>query len=91
HRLPRKIVFSFAALLAFYTGTELVGTELHAVRAGEVYTVKDDRSNLEFFLKNSRLSSAEYVKAVASNTAMWGINLSEVDGFCDMAAAYLDT
>ncbi|MEG2259187.1 MAG: tagaturonate reductase [Oscillospiraceae bacterium] len=91
HRLPRKIVFSFAALLAFYSGTELVGTELHAVRAGEVYTVKDDRSNLEFFLKNSRLSSAEYVKAVASNTAMWGINLSEVDGFCDMAAAYLDT
>ena len=52
--LPKLITFSFAALLAFYSSSELVDGALVAKRAnGDTYSVRDDESVLKFFAEHS--------------------------------------
>ena len=47
--LPRYLVFSLAALINFYRGTEIQDNQLLAERNGESYSVRDDIKVLEFF------------------------------------------
>ncbi len=90
--LPRLITFSFAALLAFYTGCELKEDGYYAKRAdGTEYVIHDNRDVLEFFAENSGKSAEEYVQAVASNTGFWGADLTAYPGFCETVAAWLQT
>jgi len=89
--LPKLITFSFAALLAFYTSSDLREDGLHARRAdGTEYIVLDDRPALEFFAANSGRSAAEYVEAAASNAAFWGEDLTKYDGFTAAVTASLE-
>jgi tagaturonate reductase len=47
--LPKRLIFSLAALIAFYRGTEIRNHKLVGHRAGAEYFVQDDLETLEFF------------------------------------------
>jgi tagaturonate reductase len=92
HRsLPKRLTFSFAALLAFYTAEDLREDGLHAVRAdGTPYVVRDDRAVLEFFASHSMLPVPEFVDAAASRADFWGEDLHRYDGFAQAVADHLN-
>ncbi len=80
--LPRLITFSFAALLAFYSSSDLRDDGLYAKRAnGDEYVIHDDKEVLEFFALN--YSKKDFVYKVASNTAFWGDDLTEYKDFVE--------
>lgn len=90
-KLPTKLVFSFAALIAFYTGSEIVDGALLGDRNGKPYQIIDDLQVLEFFAANStKLSTRELIQAVASNERFFGEDLTKYEGFVDKVAGYLD-
>ena len=90
-KLPCLITFSFAALLAFYSSSDLRDDGLYAKRKdGSEYVIHDDRSALEFIAKNANKPSAEFVSEVASNASFWGEDLSKYDGFTAKVTAWYD-
>ncbi|GGZ92725.1 tagaturonate reductase [Algibacter mikhailovii] len=69
--LPNRLLFSLAALMAFYKGD----------RNGEEIPLKDDQSALDFFANQwSSNDIAAIVKATLSNTIFWGVDLTSFDG-----------
>lgn len=89
-KLPTHLTFSLAALLAFYTGTEIRDKALIGHRDGAEYQILDDAAVLEFFAQNSTKPNAEYVHAVLANTDFWGQDLSALNGVEEAVASYLD-
>lgn len=88
--LPTLLTFSFAALLAFYSASDLKEDGLHAKRGdGTEYVIRDNSDVLKFFAENSVKSDAEFTKAVASNIAFWGEDLTEYNGFVDTVSDWL--
>ena len=62
-KLPVHLAFSLAALMAFYTGTEIRGKALIGSRNGQEYEILDDMDVLEFFRDNCRKDSREIGRA----------------------------
>ena len=87
-KLPARITFSYAALLAFYTG-KLAEGKMIGTRASGEYDIMDDADVLEFFAEASALPVAEYVKKAAANEQFWGRDLNTIEGFTDAVTAYL--
>lgn len=87
--LPEHLAFSLAALMAFYTGTEIRDKALIGHRDGQEYNIMDDAAVLEFFAANSSKEPAEFVHAVLSNTDFWGQDLSKLSGVEDAITSYL--
>ncbi len=79
-KLPAHLTFSIAALMAFYTGTEIRDKALIGHRGSEEYQILDDMAVLEFFAANSSKEPAEFAKAVLSNVDFWGQDLTAIDG-----------
>lgn len=75
-KLPPHLTFSLAALIAFYSGTEIRDGALVGHRNGEEYMIRDDKAVIEFFAENSALPSAELAEKVLSNTEFWGEDLT---------------
>lgn len=67
--VPRLITFSFAALLALYRA--------------DAYAVRDDAAVLHFFTAHGDDDDATFVTASAAQTAFWGEDLTQYDGFCE--------
>ena len=89
--LPKLLTFSFAALLAFYTSDEYVDGTLKATRSnGDVYSVRDDRSVLEFFAENSKKPAEEFVRLACMRIDFWGEDLTKYDTFESEVTRYLD-
>ena len=89
-KTPKLLTFSFAALVAFYSSSDLREDGLHSRRSdGTEYVIRDDRAVLEFFAENSCLSEKELIEAIASNTDWWGEDLCTYRGFSELAADYL--
>jgi len=89
--LPKKLTFSFAALLAFYTSSDLQDDGLHAARGdGTEYTIRDDRAVLEFFAEKSGLPTAEFVDTACGREDFWGEDLREYSGFAEAVIGHLD-
>ncbi len=89
-KLPHLLTFSFAALLDFYRSSYLLNDGLHSKRQnGDEYVIHDSSDVLEFFAQNADKSDEEYVKAVASNSAFFGKDLTEFKGFKELALKYL--
>ncbi len=81
-KLPRLITFSMAALLAFYTATDLREDGLYAQRKnGDEYVIHDDRFVLEFFAEKSAGSAEALVADAVANADFWGEDLSAYEGF----------
>ncbi len=88
-KLPVHLTFSLAALMAFYTGTEIRDKALIGQRDGQEYNILDDAAVLEFFAANSSKEPKEFAHAVLSNTEFWGQDLSALSGVEDAVVSYL--
>ena len=89
-KLPEKLSFSIAALLAFYQGNEIVNSALIGHRNGETYEIKDDPDVLEFFKENSGLPARELVEKYLSNVKFHGQDLTKVEGLVDLVSKDLE-
>ena len=79
--IPECITASFAFYIAFYSGDALTEDGLLAERKGETYTIKDNRSVLEFYASHKEDTVEQLVHAVCTNEAFWGEDLTQMDGF----------
>lgn len=88
--LPKCITASFAFYIAFYQGMNLTEDGLISSRpAGNEYTVKDDKSVLQFFYDHKDDDAETLTHSVCSNTDFWGEDLSKIPGFEAAVAGYL--
>ncbi len=88
-KLPTHLTFSLAALMAFYTGTEIRDKALIGHRNGQEYNIMDDADVLEFFAANSSKEPAEYAHAVLSNENFWGQDLTKLAGVEEAVTNYI--
>lgn len=88
--LPKHLTFSIAALMAFYTGSEIREKALIGHRNGEEYKVMDDMAVLEFFAANSGKPSKEFTQSYLSCEEFHGQDLTKVAGLSDAVASYLE-
>ncbi|GAA4934222.1 tagaturonate reductase [Algibacter agarivorans] len=80
--LPSHLLFSLAALMAFYKGD----------RNGNKINLKDDATVLEFFENQWKTNDVSSVaKATLSNTDFWGTDLTTFDGLENEVAKYLES
>jgi tagaturonate reductase len=90
-KLPRRLTFSFAALLAFYTCQKNAdGSYAGSRPGGGTYPVQDDLQVLEFFAAHSGKPVEEYVRLAASNISFWGRDLALIPGFVQTVGRCLD-
>lgn len=89
-KLPAHLTFSLAALMAFYTGTEIRDKALIGHRDGQEYNIMDDRKVLEFFRDNSGKDTRTFVTAFLGEEDFFGQDLNQVAGLTDTVTAYLD-
>ncbi len=76
-KLPKHLVFSLAALISFYEGTEYEGPALMGKRNAETYLIQDSPEVLEKFSRLYKHKDAETIsKAVLSDTSWWGTDLT---------------
>lgn len=76
--IPACLAFSLAALMAFYTGTEIRDSALIGNRGGQEYRIMDDQKVLEFFRDNSSKETKEFVKICLGNLDFFGQDLNEI-------------
>ena len=89
-KLPVHLTFSLAALMAFYTGTEIRGKALIGHRDGQEYNIMDDMPVLEFFRDNCEKETREFVTAFLGCEDFFGQNLNQVAGLTETIVGYLD-
>ena len=89
-KIPAHLTFSLAALMSFYTGSEIRDKALIGHRGEEEYRIMDDAAVLDFFAANSGKEAAEYVHAVLSNVDFWGQDLSALVGVEDAIIGYVN-
>lgn len=89
-KLPARLTFSLAALMAFYTGSEIRDKALIGHRGDQEYNVMDDMAVLEFFRDNSGKPSAEFAESFLSREDFFGQNLNEIDGLTAAITAHLN-
>ncbi len=90
--LPRCLVTSFAAYMAFFSNDiqELTDKGLVCRRAkGNEYTVSDDRFVLEFYYDHRNDDAETLTHAVMTDERMWGMDLTAIPGFEAAAAEAL--
>lgn len=94
-RLPEKLTFALAALIAVYRHGHIEGGRLQARRDKGEFVMQDDLPVLEFFVDTwaaydgSKQAAQTVAEAVLANTAIWGQNLNAVPGLTAKVAAYL--
>ncbi|WP_276167041.1 tagaturonate reductase [Zobellia alginiliquefaciens] len=84
-KLPKRIVFGLSALLRFYKG------EFN----GEHIAVNDDKAVLSFFESqwekvDNGSSLQDFTKNVLSNTAIWGEDLTQIEGLSETVAKNIE-
>lgn len=89
-RFPRRIAFSFAALLRFYMGEITPDGYMGTAPDGSRYKILDDARVIEAVSHACRLPAAEYVRAVMARADFWGEDLTHYEGFADYAADALE-
>ena len=88
--LPSRLTFSLAALMAFYTGSEIRDKALIGHRNGQEYNIMDDMAVMEFFRDHSGKDTKEFVSAFLGRIDFFGQDLNEIQGLTDTVTAHLD-
>lgn len=89
-KLPTRLVFSLAALISFYEGTEYDGPALIGKRGEETYLIQDSPEVLAKFAQLYQNKDADVIaKAVLSDTSWWGEDLTKREGLESQVATYL--
>lgn len=89
-KLPPHLTFSLAALMAFYSGTQIRGKALIGHRNGQEYEILDDMAVLEFFRDNSGKATEDFVSAFLGREDFFGQDLNRVPGLAEALVSYLD-
>lgn len=89
-KVPPHLAFSLAALMSFYTGTELREGALIGHRNGEEYKILDDAAALSFFAEHSGDDSLAFTKDTLGNTEFFGRDLNQYEGLTEMVAGCLE-
>ena len=89
-KLPKRLTFSLAALMAFYQGDEISDGALIGTRNGEEYRIMDDAAVMEFFRDNCRKETSEFVKAFLARNDFFGQDLNEIEGLTDTLVTHLN-
>ncbi|HOE66066.1 MAG TPA: tagaturonate reductase [Candidatus Hydrogenedentes bacterium] len=92
--LPRRLAFSLAALMRFYCCEARADGTYWGAQGGEAYPVQDDPVFLRAFSEAWRHFYASgdmqgLVISMLRHDAMWGMNLTDVDGFSEVVAMNL--
>ncbi|MBP2634595.1 MAG: uxaB [Firmicutes bacterium] len=94
-KLPEKLTFSMAALIAVYKDGKVDGTGMQARREQGEFVMKDDVPVLEFFeqvwsgFDGSKAAANQVASKVLANTTIWGQDLNRVTGLTDKVGNYL--
>ena len=94
-KLPEKLTFSLAALISVYKDGQIAGTGLAVNRDNGPFIMKDDMPVLEFFIEvwssfdGTAASARQVAEKVLANTAIWGQDLTKVEGLTEKVGAYL--
>jgi tagaturonate reductase len=80
--LPESLVFSMAALIAFYAGA-------NNADAARCYEISDNGDVLEFFAENGSLPADLLVKAFLKRTDFWDRDLTEINGLAALTVKNL--
>lgn len=94
-KLPEKLTFSLAALIAVYKDGKVEGTSMQVHREQGEFVMKDDGPVLEFFAKawngfdGSKAAANQVASKVLANTSIWGQDLNRVTGLTDKVGNYL--
>lgn len=89
-KLPARLTFSLAALMAFYTGDEIRDKALIGHRNAQEYHILDDMAVLEFFRDHSGKSSAEFAESFLGREDFFGQDLNKIEGLTDAVTAHLE-
>ena len=89
-KLPARLTFSLAALMAFYTGSEIRDNALIGHRGEQEYNIMDDMAVMEFFRDHSGKDTKEFVSAFLGRIDFFGQDLNEIQGLTDAVTAHLD-
>lgn len=96
HRIPKRLAFSLAALLAFYSGTEIRDGVLIGHRPAaygsenlEEYLIRDSEEVLDFFALHSSSSPEAYTAAVLGNVHFWERDLRTLSGLESLTTSFL--
>lgn len=87
--LPAHLTFSLAALMAFYSSTELQEGALVGHRGEEEYLIQDDLAVLEFFRDNSGKETDAFVEAFLGREDFFGEDMNKVAGLTQAVTGYL--
>jgi tagaturonate reductase len=94
-KLPPRLTFGLAALIAFYRGQELRESSLIGRRDGEKYEIKDDLPILRKFFElwscwdGHPAGLAPLSDSVLQQREWWGRDLREIDGLAAAVARHL--
>lgn len=87
--VPKHLAFSLAALMQFYSATDLRDGALFGKRNGEEYKIMDDADVLEFFAANCEKEESEFVNGFLSNEKFFGQDLTKEKDLAAMVTTYL--
>lgn len=79
NKVPSHIAFGFAAFLLFMKAARKEGNQYFGSYEGKEYLITDDEAS--YFYEVAQQSEADYVDLLLANTALWGNDLSALDGF----------
>jgi tagaturonate reductase len=92
--LPKRLIFSLAALIAFYRGTEIRNGKLVGHRAGAEYFIQDDPETLEFFRNHWEQFEAGHLPLIELTrnvlTRFWPEGVREYPQIINAVSACLD-
>jgi tagaturonate reductase len=94
-KIPTRLAFGLAALIAFYRGTEIKDGVLIGHRDGKEYPIKDNLPVLEIFAKawkdfdGSDAAIAGITDTILQQKAWWGQDLRTIPGLAETIVADL--
>lgn len=89
-KLPERLTFSLASLMALYHGGQIKDGKLECVREGQPYTLQDDAPVLAFFAENSDKPAMEMAQLFLSNEGFFGQDLTQIPGLLEYVGKALE-
>ena len=74
-----------AALLRLYNGTQVQAGAMLCHRGAAAYSIKDEEAALQFLAAHQG-----QIHAILSNTALWGMDLTEIPDFAQTVQTLYD-
>jgi tagaturonate reductase len=89
-KAPQRFALGFAAYLLFMRAVKKGQEGYYGERRGQFYPIQDDQAALYFELWKDH-SAGQVVDLVLKDQALWGADLSQLEGFADAVRAKLNT